>query len=141
MPRKMRWPGSGHYPVGDSNLSAELSELEETATSNRASHLNDQSFFTEAAKPDIPSSLGGRSWFDDRPEHGRLKCAQLLRSGHLHDRRLYYCLVFAIPDRPMDALFDDDLKDEAMIEEVEEVTETTELLRQQRRRSSIAIPV
>jgi sugar porter (SP) family MFS transporter len=47
--------------------------------------------------------------------------------------------------RPMDALFDDDLKDEMMAEEVEEVTETTALLRQQqrqqRRRSSIAIPV
>lgn len=46
--------------------------------------------------------------------------------------------------RPMDALFDDDLKDGMTIEEVEEVTETAALLRQQRqqrRRSSIAIPV
>jgi hypothetical protein len=46
--------------------------------------------------------------------------------------------------RPMDALFDDDLKDEMTAEEVEEVTETTALLRrqrQQRRRSSIAMPV
>jgi sugar porter (SP) family MFS transporter len=43
--------------------------------------------------------------------------------------------------RPMDALFDDDLKDEAAVEEVEEATETTALLRRQRRRSSIAIPV
>jgi sugar porter (SP) family MFS transporter len=43
--------------------------------------------------------------------------------------------------RPMDALFDDDLKDEVTVEEVEEVRETTALLRQQRRRSSVVIPV
>jgi hypothetical protein len=43
--------------------------------------------------------------------------------------------------RPMDALFNDDLKDEMTVEEVEEVTETTALLRRQRRRSSVVIPV
>jgi MFS family permease len=43
--------------------------------------------------------------------------------------------------RPMDALFDNSLKDEVTAEEAEDVLETTALLRHQRRRSSIAIPV
>ena len=43
--------------------------------------------------------------------------------------------------RPMDALFDEDLKDAVTIEEVEEITETTALLRHARRRSSVVIPV
>jgi hypothetical protein len=43
--------------------------------------------------------------------------------------------------RPMDELFDENLKGAVAIEEVEEVTETTALLRHQRRRSSVVIPV
>lgn len=43
--------------------------------------------------------------------------------------------------RSMDALFDEDLKSGGTVEEVEEVTETTALLRHQRRRSSVVIPV
>jgi hypothetical protein len=43
--------------------------------------------------------------------------------------------------RPMDALFDNSLKDEVTAEEVEDVLKTTTLLRRQRRRGSIAIPV
>jgi hypothetical protein len=44
-------------PVGDDDLSRELSELDETASSNRAPHLEEQSFFSEAIKPDIRPRL------------------------------------------------------------------------------------
>jgi hypothetical protein len=60
----------------------------------------------------------------------------------------YVRVSFYVPEtrgvplgKPMDELFGADAKDASAIEEVEDVSETTSLLRHHRRRSSVAIPV
>ena len=44
-------------PAGDGGLSRELSELNETGSSNRAPHLDELGFLSEAIKPDIRCRL------------------------------------------------------------------------------------